>query len=83
MREALSKNNENEKPSKSGIFLLNETWLMNEETPPKIPQYEWYGSNREGETGKRARAGVGILIPEDLGQVISTKKRKRLHGGDD
>ena len=37
---------------------------MNEEIPPKIPHYEWYGSIREGETGKLARAGVGILIPD-------------------
>ncbi|XP_018497315.1 uncharacterized protein LOC108865118, partial [Galendromus occidentalis] len=57
-----------------GIILVSETWLMNEEVPPKISQYEWLGSNREGKTGKHAKAGVGILIPQGIGRVISTER---------
>ena len=74
IEEAFSINKEGSKEKGKGGLLVGETWLMNEEIPPKLPQYEWIGSNREGKTGKYAKAGVGILIPEKLGQIISTRK---------
>ncbi|XP_003748520.1 uncharacterized protein LOC100906237 [Galendromus occidentalis] len=62
---------------KPGAILANETWLMNEECPPQIPQCEWFGSNREEETGKHVKAGLGFLIPGDLGRVIALRTEIR------
>ena len=64
----------NERDIKKGIIMVNETWLVNDEIPPKLAGYEWIGSNREGKTGKHAKAGVGISVPTKLGQIISSEK---------
>ena len=58
IEEAFPRNEEGSKEKRKGVLLVGETWLMNEEIPPKLPQCEWIGSNREGKTGKYAKAGV-------------------------
>ena len=50
-----------------GLILLSETELMNEETAPSIKGYRFFGSNRTGQSGKHAKAGVGILFPTKFG----------------
>ena len=55
---------------KEGIILLNETKLMNEETPHNIGGYQFTGSNRNGKSGKHAKAGTGILLPESINDEL-------------
>ena len=57
-----------------GIILISETWLVNQEVAPPIEGYYYIGSNREGLSTRQAKEGVGILISENLGEVIWTEK---------
>ena len=69
MKDAFQRN-------EKGIILVNETWLINIEEPPKIGGYYYVGSNRQGLVPRKAKEGVGILIPENLGEENWTYKGK-------
>ena len=49
---------------------------MNDEMAPRLNGYSFLGSNRSGESGKHAKAGVGMLIPENLGEESWVEKGK-------
>ena len=48
---------------------------MSDETAPSLNGYRFLGSNRTGESGK-AKAGVGVLIPNNLGEESRVEKGK-------